>query len=299
MKPFRMFIRSIRDAFRSVFRNFSLSLASITCITITLVIVALSILATLNVNNFAKLIEKDVTMVVYVKEDTPSENLDIIESKIKNTDNVLTCIKKDRNQVKLEMQESDPLFESIMAGWTDEENPLMDTFQVTVEDIKLIKDTVKKIEQIENIDYVDYGEKMVETLIHVFRVIEKVSIIAVVALIVVTVFLIINTIKITIFSRKREISIMRLVGASNTSIRFPFLIEGMVLGLLGSIIPILMVIFGYHKVYNHFNGYLFTPLIRLIEPTPFIYLVSLIVLVIGIIVGMLGSYRAVKKYLKV
>ena len=138
-----------------------------------------------------------------------------------------------------------------------------------------------------------------DELVGLFDAVEKITIIAALSLVVVTVFLIINTIKITIFSRKREISIMRLVGASNTSIRFPFLIEGMVLGLLGSIIPILMVIFGYHKVYNHFNGYLFTPLIRLIEPTPFIYLVSLIVLVIGIIVGMLGSYRAVKKYLKV
>ena len=121
----------------------------------------------------------------------------------------------------------------------------------------------------------------------------------VIALILVTVFLIINTIKLTIFSRKREISIMRLVGASNFTIKTPFIIEGMVLGIFGSIIPILTVCFGYVALYNYFDGYLYSRMITLIEPEPFIYMVSGIVLVIGIIVGMIGSASAVRKYLKV
>ena len=93
---------------------------------------------------------------------------------------------------------------------------------------------------------------------------------------------------------------MRLVGASNFTIKNPFVIEGMFLGMLGSIVPILITTYGYLAFYNHFQGYLFSsPLIKLIKPEPFIYYVALLVLVIGIIVGMLGSYRAVKKYLKV
>ncbi|MBR6515482.1 MAG: hypothetical protein IKT40_01365, partial [Bacilli bacterium] len=89
MKLFRMFFRGIRDAFRSVFRNFSLSIASIVCITITLIIVGISIMATLNVNNFGTLLKRDVTMVVYVKEGVPSSELDYIEEQIKANDNVL------------------------------------------------------------------------------------------------------------------------------------------------------------------------------------------------------------------
>ena len=92
---------------------------------------------------------------------------------------------------------------------------------------------------------------------------------------------------------------MRLVGASNISIKMPFVIEGMVLGIIGSILPIILVIYGYYVLYKNTGGQLFSPLIRLIEPEPFVYIVSLIVLIIGIVVGMIGSSKAVRKYLKV
>ena len=92
---------------------------------------------------------------------------------------------------------------------------------------------------------------------------------------------------------------MRLVGASNFSIKTPFIIEGMFLGLIGSIIPVLLTTFGYLAFYKHFDGYLFTKLIELIKPEPFIYTTSGIIVVIGIIVGMIGSASAVRKYLKV
>ena len=140
---------------------------------------------------------------------------------------------------------------------------------------------------------------MVEKMVSAFESIQKVTYGIVISLIVVTVFLIVNTIKLTISARKREISIMRLVGASNFTIKTPFIIEGMILGALGSIIPILVTMFGYVAFYNHFNGYLFSQLIQLIKPEPFIYSTSLIVLVIGIIVGTIGSASAVKKYLKI
>ena len=131
------------------------------------------------------------------------------------------------------------------------------------------------------------------------KLIEKITVIIVVILMIVTVFLIINTIKLTIFSRKREISIMRLVGASNITIKVPFVIEGMLIGFLGSIIPIGVVIYGYTVFYEKFNGQIFSPLIKLISPEPFVFVISGIVLIIGVLVGMLGSSSAVRKYLKV
>ena len=146
---------------------------------------------------------------------------------------------------------------------------------------------------------VKYGDGMVDQLVTVFKVVERVCIIAVLALILMTMFLIINTIKLTIFSRKREISIMRLVGASNFAIKLPFVVEGMILGFLGSILPVCVTIYGYYAFYNYFGGSLFTSLIQLVNPEPFIYIVSLIVIGIGILVGMIGSSRAVRKYLKV
>jgi len=299
MKPFRMFFRSIRDAFKSVFRNFSLSLASISCITITLIIVAIALIASLNVNNFTKEIKEDVTIVVFVKRDAEEEMVENIKEKLESIKNITTIDYKSKVELKQEMSETSSVLAATMAEWAEDENPLKDTFQVKVKDIEEIKDTAETIQNIEGVDSVNYGETMVNKLLSAFKVVEKVTAVVVISLLVVTVFLIINTIKLTIFSRKREISIMRLVGASNFTIKMPFVIEGMVLGIVGSIIPILMIIYGYYAGYNHFDGQLYSPLIKLIKPEPFIYMLSGIVLLIGIVVGMIGSYRAVRKYLKV
>lgn len=299
MKPFRMFARSIRDAFKSVFRNFSLSLASISCITITLVVVAVSLIASLNVNNIAKVIKEDVTIVVHIDREVDKITTAQIGERIKVINNVATVIFKSREETKNEISSTSDKLSSIMSNWTEETNPLKDTYKVTVKDIMKIKQTADRISNIEGVVLVDYGETMVNQLITAFNMVEKVSVVAVIALIFVTIFLIINTIKLTIFSRKREISIMRLVGASNFTIKMPFVIEGMVLGLLGSIIPIIMIIYGYFALYKHLGGVLYSPLLKMVSPEPFVYIVSLIVLIIGMVVGMLGSYRAVRKYLKV
>lgn len=299
MKIFRMIGRSIRDAFKSVFRNFSLSLASISCITITLIIVAISVIASFNVENFTKKIESDLTIVAFMENDATSEDIEKMKTSLESIKNIDTFIYEDKKQVKEEMSQESEVFKAVMDGWDDEENPLRDTFQIKVKDIEKINKTADTIKKLDKVAVVRYGEGLVERLVKAFSSIEKVAYGAVIALVVVTVFLIINTIKLTIYSRQREISIMRLVGASNFTIKTPFIIEGMFLGLIGSIIPICLTTFGYLKFYEHFDGYLFTRLIELISPEPFIYQASLIIVVIGILVGMIGSASAVRKYLKI
>ena len=299
MKFFRTLRRSIRDAFKSVFRNFSLSLASISCITITLIIVAISILITFNVQSFTREMEKDLTIVVFLDTDATEEDSKTVMEKLENMSNVESLTYQSKTAIKEEMRKENEVFNEVMSTWSEEDNPLKDTFQVKVKAVEKIADTAKRIEKLDKVSTVRYGEGMVDNLIVAFESAQKVSYGMVIALILVTVFLIINTIKLTIFSRKREISIMRLVGASNFTIKTPFIIEGMVLGIFGSIIPILTVCFGYIALYNHFDGYLYSRMITLIEPEPFIYMVSGIVLVIGIIVGMIGSASAVRKYLKI
>ena len=299
MKFFRMLRRSIRDAFKSVFRNFSLSLASISCITITLIIVAISIIVTFNVQSFTREMEKDLTIVVFLDADITEDETNDIRERLEKMTNVESLTYQSKAAIKEEMSKESDVFNEVMSTWDDEDNPLKDTFQVKVKDVEKISDTAKKIGRIDKVSTVRYGEGMVDNLISAFEAAQKISYGMVIALILVTVFLIINTIKLTIFSRKREISIMRLVGASNFTIKTPFIVEGMVLGLFGSIIPILIICFGYIALYNHFDGYLYSRMITLIEPEPFIYMVSGIVLVIGIIVGMIGSASAVRKYLKI
>jgi cell division transport system permease protein len=131
------------------------------------------------------------------------------------------------------------------------------------------------------------------------EVIRNACAIAVIALILVTAFLISNTIKITIFSRRQEISIMRLVGTSNTVIKLPFIVEGFTLGVIGSIIPILLTIFGYTFLYDYVGGNLFSELVVLVSPNSIVYTTSLVLLIVGGLVGMFGSLNAVRRYLKI
>ena len=301
MKAFRILGRNIRDSFKSVFRNFSLSLASISCITITLIVVAVAIVVSLNVNNFTKIVEKDVTIVAFLDVDITEEETDDVYDEIISLDNVekSNVVYRDKMDISKEMMQSSEVFESIMSEWTREESPIQDTYQVKVTDINLINKTANEIKEIANVDVVKYGEGMVEQLVSAFDIVRTASIVAVIALILVTAFLITNTIKITIMSRKREIEIIRLVGASNINIKLPFIFEGLILGILGSIIPVVITMYGYTALYNHFDGQLFSQFLKLIEATPFVYYVSLLLVVIGMLVGMYGSSKAVRKYLKI
>ena len=299
MKAIRMLKMSIRDSFKSVIRNYKLSLASISCITITLIIVAIAIIASINVQNFTKEIEKDLTIVVFMDNETTEEDIEKIKDKFDGVSNIDKYTYKSKIEVKEEMQAESDVFNTVLSNWDEDESPLKDTFQIKVKDVEKIGATADKIKNMDNVSVVRYGEGMVEKLISAFSSIEKVTYIIVLALILVTVFLIVNTIELTISARSREIGIMRLVGASNWTIKTPFVIEGMILGLFGSIVPIVITTYGYTAFYQHFDGYLFSELIQLIKPEPFIYTTSLVVMVIGVIVGMIGSSFAVRKYLKV
>lgn len=299
MRFFRILGRSIRDAFKSVGRNFSLSLASISCIVITLIIVGISLIVSYNVDNFSQELKEDLTIIAFVSNDADEYTLEKLKLDISEISNVETVTFKSKTEIKEEMMAEDEAFENAMSNWDDEENPLQNTYMIKVKDIEKITETATAISNLDGVDIVKYGEGMVDQLVTMFKGAERISIIAVIALVLMTMFLIVNTIKLTIFSRKREISIMRLVGASNFAIKLPFVVEGMILGFIGSIIPVCVMIYGYYALYNYFGGRIFTDLIKLVSPEPFIYIASLIVIGIGILVGMLGSGRAVKKYLKV
>ena len=306
MRGFRTINRYFRDAFHGVFRNFSLSLASISCITITLIVVAFSLLLSMNVENFSESIRKDVTVVMFLKSDTTAEDVSKIKKELEGVSNIenSTIEFKSKADSALELKNGNDIFAATVDKWTDDTNPLLDSYMFKVKEIEEIDNTVKEVNNLpftkNKINNINYGEDIVHQMIVVFNVVRKVCVVAVLALVLVTAFLIANTIKLAIYSRRREIEIMRLVGASNTSIKIPFILEGLFIGIIGSIIPILVTIFGYSTLYDFFGGKLFgSALAALIAPMPFVYNVSGILVLIGILVGMIGSYQAVRKYLKI
>ena len=297
MKIIRIFIRNVRDAFRSVVRNFSLSLAAITCITITLILVALSMVITANVNNFTKTLEEELSIVVYLNEDVSAEMENEIYSNISGLEGVEKATLKTKEEWKKEIQSYSSELDATLSYLED--NPLLDSVIVKVKDINSISYVASIIRNYDGVKSALYGEETVDKMIAIFDIVKKATLVVVLALILVTAFLISNTIKLTIFSRKSEIEIMRLVGTSNFVIKQPFIIEGFFLGLIGSAIPIIVTIYGYILFYDHFDGYLFSHLIELIKPMNLVWYISGVLAILGGIVGMFGSGRAVRKYLKI
>lgn len=302
MKVIRIIGRSITNAGKSIARNFSLSMASITCTIITLILVSLGVLVSYNVNNITKDIEKELTIVVFMKKETTKEELNKTKDAISKIDNVADVKYTSKDDIKNNMVSEYPSFSKMMESWTDVNNPFQDSYIVSVKDVRDINETVTTIKNLDNVDIVKYSESMVGELINIFDAIKTGTICLVVGLVLVTAFLINNTIKITIFSRRNEIDIMRLVGTSNTVIKLPFLFEGLFIGVLGAIIPILVTIFGYTYIYNAVSSLgtsNILSIIKLTSPELIVYKTSLFILIIGAVVGMFGSVKAVRKYLTV
>ena len=248
MRAIRIFGRSIRDAFKSVLRNFSLSIASIMCTTITLILVSVAIICAANINNATKSIEDELSIVVYLDGDITEEVIENIRADIDSQDNVSEVTFKSKTEWKEEMSAYDDTFETVL-NYLDE-NPLMDSFILKVENVEHLSETAEYVSSIEGVDTVKYGEGMVEDIVSAFNVIQKIVVVVVIALILVTAFLISNTIKLTIFSRRSAIEIMRLVGASNIAIKLPFIFEGFIIGVIGAIIPVCITIYGYVILYS-------------------------------------------------
>lgn len=304
MKAIRIFRRNVANAFKSIFRNFSLSIASIICTTITLVIVSIAMIVSVNVNSFTKDLASTLTILVYVDKNATEDDINSIKSKLLEIKNIKSdeLLYKDKETLKEEtMQKTDKnsSLYSIMKTWTKETNPLESEFIISVKSIEELEETATTIEKIDKISNVQYSESVVKKMIPVFDIVKKVTIAIIIGLIVVTIFLICNTIKLTIFARKNEIEIMRLVGTSNFVIKLPFVIEGLFLGIIGSIIPIVATIWGYIISYDKLEGYFFTNFIKMVNPMPTMIYISLALLLIGSLVGMLGSYTTIRKYLKI
>lgn len=304
MKAIRIFRRNVGNAFKSIFRNFSLSIASITCTIITLIIVAISVIFSANINTFTDDIEKTLTIIAYVDKNASEEDISTVKSRLLEIRNIKSdeLLYKDKEMIKeetLKNTDKNSALYAVMNSWTKENNPLEPEFIITVKDVTELSETAAAIESINNVTNVKYSESVAEKMIPVFDVIEQVTLVIMLGLLFVTVLLICNTIKLTIFARRNEIEIMRLVGISNFVIKLPFVIEGLFLGIFGSIVPIIASIWGYTIVYDKLEGFLFTNLIKMIEPFPFTIYVSVILLIVGAVVGMIGSYTTVRKYLKI
>lgn len=298
MRLFRILGKSISNAFKSIVRNFSLSLASISCTAITLILVSIALLATYNVNSMTKNIEGSMTIIAFIDENATDEEIENVKNTIYSIENVDKdkTIFRSKDEIKNDLLNDENIKETLSVF---DENPLLSTMVVNVKNVRKITSTANEIKSVDKVKYVKYGESIVNEVLNAFDFARYACIVAVIALVLVTIFLNENTIKITIFSRKNEIGIMRLVGTSNIVIKLPFIFEGFILGLIGAILPIVITIFGYSYFYDVLDGKIYTDLLTLVKPCDIVYISSFVLAIIGSLVGVFGSIKAVRRYLKI
>ena len=297
-----MISRPIKEGFSGVGRHWAMSISSAIAVTITLVIISVFLLLTWNVNNFTQNIESSLD--IYASVDYDAENQEAaLKKKIEAIDGVES----------VELSPKSAEFQAYLDSFSDErtkeafepyasDNPMHDAFYVKAEDgskIQSIADTLYEMKNNnEGLYEISYGGQSTISIVDAMANIRKVGMILVIGLILLAIFLIQNTIKLTITARATEIEIMRNVGASNRFIRSPFLIEGVIIGILGAAIPIGLTIWGYIALYNNAGGILISNMFHLVEPYPFVYYVSGILLLMGIVVGFIGSWLSVTRYLR-
>lgn len=292
----RSFFRHVLESLRSLKRNGWMTIASVSAVTITLVLVGIFLSVIMNVTYLAKYIENDVDVAVYVQIGTTEEGMQTLDAELRSIPNVSNVVFSSKQEQYNELVNK---FGDAWKIFDEDENPLYDVFIVeadTPEDVVFIQQDAEKLA---NVERADYGGASSDRIFKFADGVKKWGLGASILLLVVAIFLISNTIRITIISRKREIQIMKLVGAKNGFIRWPFFIEGGFIGLIGSILPILIITFGYNRVYMILTKSLITTNLELIPATDLVLQVNLIMICIGVIIGSLGSILSMRRFLKV
>ncbi|WP_188454125.1 permease-like cell division protein FtsX [Virgibacillus oceani] len=290
--------RHLREGIKNIFRNGWMTVASIGAVTTTLILVGAFLALMLNLNQMADNIEDDVEIKVLIDLTANESQIKSLGEDIKNIDEVASVKFSSKDE------ELENLIESMGEegeSWQlfEQDNPLNHAYIIKAEDPVDTIDIANEIKGFEAVQEVNYGKDVVQKLFQFNEYARTIGLVLIAGLVFTAIFLISNTIKITIMARSREIGIMKLVGATNGFIRWPFFIEGLLLGVFGSIIPIAAIIVGYYYLENTLGDKISLSFVELLPFNPFAWQLSLIILAIGAFIGVWGSVMSVRKFLKV
>lgn len=283
--------------YKNIVRHFGLTFSASVAVAITLILISVFMLITSNLNSFTKNIEQQVTIRASIDTIVKDKQKQQLLSDIKKLDAVksvkLSTGEEELENYKSEFQEDSSLFDM----YEGKANPIRDTFLIEVKDGRDIQKTAAAVNEMKGIVSAEYGGDSTSGMIATFEKIREGGMIFIIFLIVIAVFLISNKIKMSIYTRKQEIAIMRFVGASNWAIKFPMMLEGIFIGLLGSLVPVLLTVFGYQYIYNVLNGTFMSNMFVLQNVLPMTLEISGVLVLIGVLVGLVGSFFSTTRYL--
>jgi len=291
-------VRALREGFKSIVRNGWMSVASVNAVALSLIILGLFYLLVSNINHFTYDLENQLEMKVFMEPTADEEEVRAMEERLRNEPSVkeVRFIPKEEGleQFAASLGERGKLLEELK-----EENPLPDAFVVQTYKPEQIAPLAEQLKSLESVGNVIYGQEYVDKLLAFTDGVRWLALGLVLLLALTAVFLIANTIRLTIFSRRREIEIMKLVGATNWFVRGPFLVEGILLGLFGAAVAALILVVGYSVMVDKSQETLAMYSIQLLPVFPLTLQLTGLLLVIGACIGGGGSWLSVSRFLRV
>jgi cell division transport system permease protein len=289
----------LKEGFKNLWRNRMMSLASIGSVSATLIILGIIFILIFNINSLAEGAQDQFDSIqVYIDKDTENDRIEQIGKEIAQIEGIKEIKFKSRAEALGYMKELFGEQGYLLEGL--EGNPLPNSYVVYLNDIEDSEAVVSQIGLIENIENVKFHKDIVDKIIKITDFVRIIGMIIIVILIAISVFIIGNTIKLTVAARRREINIMKYVGATNWFIRWPFFIEGTFLGLLGSVIALLIIYLSYRYLYNLAATSLYVMLTAYLVPiAKVVDNLFIMFIVLGSGIGALGSITSMKKYLRV
>lgn len=295
---FKNFFYFFKEAFKSLFRNSWMSIASVGVVAVTLCLLGTFVLVYFNVGVFAFDIKDQVEILVFVEDEITPQDLNHLRIRMIEIPEVEEVRFVSRSEALEEMKEGFGDRAYLLAGYEeDATNPLRDSFKVRTSMPENVPGVALRIQGFYGTGWVDYGQGFVENLFNITRGVRTGIFIFMVALGITAMFLIANTIKLTVFSRSDEIMIMKYVGATNWFIRWPFLFEGVFLGLLGALLPLALLSYGYNFIVAWLQPQV--AFLSFISPPLAMQGLMWVLLPVGVIIGGLGSMFSTHKFLKV
>lgn len=286
----------VKETYKSIRRNGFMSFASISTVAVSLLVLGMFLMIFLNTNNLAQYLESQVQVSVYMQDSATAKELASVKDKLTKMPGVVKVTQVSKQQAlerfKKRLGDQQQLLSSL-----GKENPFPNSFEIQVDSPERIKVLTPQIGQLPKVETAKFGQEVVEHLFQLTKILRFGGIILVVFLAMATLFIISNTIRLTVFARRKEVIIMKYVGATDWFIRWPFLLEGMTLGFCGAVVASLFINSIYSGLLERIHATLaFLPLL---PTSPLLIYVDLFLLIAGTGIGALGSYISLRKFLQV
>jgi cell division transport system permease protein len=273
-----------------------MTFASISTVALSLLILGMFITIVLNLNNMAANLESQVQISVYLEDDLDTDDIKDIGRKISNLKGLQEIKYVPKSEAMERFKERLGDQQSLLDALEDS-NPLPNAYEITFAEPEQVKAAAQIISEYDGVENAKFSQEIIDQLFEITRMVRLFGFVVIVFLAFATIFIISNTIRLTVFARRKEIGIMKYVGATDWFIRWPFLMEGMTLGFIGSVISIFVL----RSVYSALTGKIYEALafLPLIPEQPFLNELTAMMLVIGTAIGALGSTLSLKRFLKV